>query len=187
MPASKSDLFLIRRLQAGEQSALIGLYDSYSAALYGVILRMTKDEALAQDLLQESFVKIWKNIQSYNPEKGKFYTWAYRIAKNTTLNSLRKSTPLIHSDDLSVYEGKKEELPTDYSALNGLLRDLEPHHQQAIDLVYFKGYTHQEAHQEMGVPLGTFKSYVRQAISKLREKRSLLSVIIIGILCALNG
>lgn len=56
----------------------------------------------------------------------------------------------------------------DYTELNGLIRTLEPHHQRALDLVYFNGLTHREAHKEMEVPLGTFKSYVRQALKQLR-------------------
>ena len=142
---------------------------------------MCKREDIAQDVLQETFLKIWKKIRQYDPEKGKFYTWAYRIAKNTALNTLRKSNPLIQTDDLSVYDDRRSELPKEtYPELNGILKELEPHHQEAIELVYFKGFTHREAHEEMGVPLGTFKSYIRQALGKLREgyPREFLSLLI---------
>ncbi len=169
MPSPETHIKLIERLQQGDKSALLGLYDAYAKALYGIVIRICEREDLAQDVLQESFVKIWQKIEQYDSEKGRFYTWAYRIAKNTALNAVRKSTPLIQTDDLSVYTNKTADLPTDYSELNGLLKKLEPHHQRAIELVYFKGLTHREAHEEMNVPLGTFKSYVRQALSKLRE------------------
>lgn len=160
---------LIERLKGGDKEALLGLYDAYSKALYGVVVRICDREDIAQDVLQESFVKIWKKIDSYNPNKGRFYTWAYRIAKNTALNTVRKTSPLIQTEDLSVYNHKTADLPKDYSELNGVLKKLEPHHQRAIELVYFKGFTHSEAHQVMEVPLGTFKSYIRQALSQLRE------------------
>jgi len=180
MAADPKDTEFINQLLNGDKNALYLLYDKYSGALYGVILRMCREEDLAKDLLQESFIKIWQNIGSYDPEKGKFYTWAYRIAKNTTLNALRKSTPLIQTEDLSVYENKNTDLEvTDYSNLNGILAELEPQHQQAIDLVYFKGLTHQEAHKEMNVPLGSFKSYIRQALMKMRERRSELSLLVL--------
>jgi RNA polymerase sigma-70 factor (ECF subfamily) len=65
--------------------------------------------------------------------------------------------------------------------LNGILAQLEPQHQQAINLVYFKGLTHQEAHKEMNVPLGSFKSYIRQALLKLREKRAELLMLVLVI------
>jgi len=165
------DLDLILRLQGGDKNALSALYDSYSGALYGVILRMCRDENTAQDLLQETFIKIWKNANSYNSEKGKFYTWSYRIARNTTLNFLRTNSDLIQNEDLSVYSNKeeKEDVPIDTLALNGSFKKLEPHHQRALQLVYFQGLTHREAHEEMDVPLGTFKSYVQQALKKLRQ------------------
>ncbi len=169
MPSPEIHIALIKRLQQGDKSALLGLYDAYSKALYGIVIRICEREDLAQDVLQESFLKIWQKIDSYDADKGRFYTWAYRIAKNTALNAVRKSASLIQTDDLSVYTDKTVDLPTDYSELNGMLKKLEPHHQRAIELVYFKGLTHREAHEEMDVPLGTFKSYVRQALSQLRK------------------
>ncbi|MBT8184646.1 MAG: sigma-70 family RNA polymerase sigma factor [Eudoraea sp.] len=184
MAKAPTDIQLIDLLRNGDQNALYQLYDRYSAALYGIIIRMCRDEAMAKDLLQESFIKIWQKISSYNPEKGKFYTWSYRIAKNTTLNALRKSRPLIQSEDLSVYENKSVEQPRpDYTELNGAIKKLDPHHQQAIELVYFKGLTHKEAHEEMAVPLGTFKSYIKQALKKMRESYGpdLVLLLIIGL------
>lgn len=161
---------LISRLSNKDKNALYAIYDKYSGALYGVILRMCRNEAIAQDLLQETFIKIWQKIDNYDATKGKFYTWAYRIAKNTTLNALRKPELLIQSEDLSVYTNKTQEEKTpDYAELSGAIKKLEPHHQEAISLVYFRGYTHREAYVQMGVPLGTFKSYIRQALNLLRE------------------
>ena len=164
------EILLIKRLQNKDTRALSSLYDSYSGALYGVIIRMCKDEAKAQDLLQETFLQIWQRADQYDPNKGRFYTWAYRIARNKTLNFLRNSRDLIQNEDLSVYEDKEqEETPEAVSQLSGALKQLEAHHQQALELVYFQGLTHREAHEAMDVPLGTFKSYVRQALNKLRE------------------
>lgn len=170
MAKHPDDIHHIKQLKGGDKSALYQLYNKYSGALYGVIIRMCKKESLAQEILQDTFLKIWKQIHTYDPNKGRFYTWAYRIARNTTLNALRKERDLIQKEDLSVYTDIKaeEEEQRDYSRINGMLRKLEPHHQLAIDLVYFKGMTHREAHEAMGVPLGTFKSYVQQAVRQLR-------------------
>ncbi len=165
------DIDIILQLQNGDKTALYALYDKYSGALYGVILRMCRDKEMAEDLLQETFLKIWKKIDQYDATKGKFYTWSYRIAKNTTLNALRKASPLIQNEDLGVYKNiAEEETFRDYSELNGVVKNLEPQHQKAIELVYFKGYTHREAHEIMGVPLGTFKSYVRQALLQIKNR-----------------
>ena len=161
---------LILRLQNKEDSALSELYDKYSPALYGVIIRICKDEQQAQNLLQDTFLTIWEKSYQYNPEKGKFYTWAYRIAKNKTLNFIRKQDKLIQIEDLSVYTNKADDIKIEpeYLQLKGGLRQLEPHHKRALELIYFNGLTHKEAHQEMDVPLGTFKSYVKQALKKLK-------------------
>ncbi len=166
----QDDLELIKRLQNQDSNALSAIYDRYSGALYGVILRMCKNEEWAQDLLQETFLKIWQKSNQYDSEKGKFYTWSYRIAKNLTLNALRNPSKLIQNEDLSVYSDKELDEPEqDILELNGSLKKLEPHHQRALELVYFNGLTHREAHKEMDVPLGTFKSYIKQALKKLRE------------------
>ncbi|AKA35907.1 RNA polymerase sigma factor [Flagellimonas lutaonensis] len=164
-----TDNDLMTRLANGDKQALYIIYDRYAPALYGVILRMCRNRVQAEDLLQESFVKIWQNAHRYDRTKGRFYTWAYRIAKNIGLNALRKPMPLIQNEDLSVHSNKEDATTIDYTGLNGALKKLEPHHQKAIELVYFRGYTHREAHEEMDVPLGTFKSYVRQALKLLRE------------------
>jgi RNA polymerase sigma-70 factor (ECF subfamily) len=166
----QNDLALIIKLKSKDESALSQLYDNYSRALYGVILRMCKNEQDAQNLLQDTFLTIWEKSYQYNPEIGKFYTWAYRIAKNKTLNFLRKDKKLIQTEDLSVYEKTEGEVKTNsrQNQLKGKIKQLELHHQRAIELVYFNGLTHMEAHQEMEVPLGTFKSYIKQALKKLK-------------------
>lgn len=165
------DTTLIVKLQNKDEGALALIYDKYSAAIYGVIVRMCRDEDSAQNLLQDTFMTIWEKSHTYDAEKGRFYTWAYRIAKNKTLNFLRKTNPLIQTEDLSVYvdKGELETDQTDVSHLNGAIQKLETHHQNAIQLVYFSGLTHNEAHKTMGVPLGTFKSYVRQALKQLEQ------------------
>ena len=171
---------LISQLQNGSERAFSLLYDKYSGAIYHVILKMTKDEDLAQDLLQETFISIWKKCKQYNPEKGRFYTWIYRIARHKVLNYLRSSKKLIQTDDLSVYEDENnsEDLSLEITNLKGAILKLETHHRNALDLVYFKGLTHKEAHETMDVPLGTFKSYVKQAMRELRNHYKALAMVI---------
>ena len=165
----KQDTQLIQGLKQQDSRALSRLYDTYAPAIYGVIIRMCRDENLAQNILQDTFMKVWEKSDQYDPEKGRFYTWVYRIARNSTLNALRNRNDLIQNADLSVYEDKEDVGENDFEGLNGTIQKLEDHHQKAIELVYFKGYTHREAHKIMEVPLGTFKSYVRQALKQLRE------------------
>jgi RNA polymerase sigma-70 factor (ECF subfamily) len=183
----QNDYSLIQQLKDKDERALSLLYDKYSGAIYGVILKMIRDEGKAQNLLQDTFITVWDKADSYDADKGRFYTWVYRIAKNKTLNVLRKTDPLIQTDDFSVYVTKEDaiSIDSDYLELNGSLNKLEAHHKEAIELVYFKGLTHREAHKEMNVPLGTFKSYIKQALKQLRETYTKTLSLIILILNAL--
>jgi len=166
----QDDKTLITQLQQNDERALSLLYDKYSGAIYSVILKMIKDESKAKDLLQETFITVWEKSYQYDADKGRFYTWVYRIAKNKVLNLLRKPIKLIQTDDFSVYTEKEDEISFDaeHLELKGALTKLNDHQKIAIEMVYFKGLTHVEAHEEMGVPLGTFKSYIRQALKQLR-------------------
>ncbi len=183
----QDDNTLIQQLKNKEERALSLLYDKYSGAIYSVILKMIRDEGKAQNLLQDTFITVWDKAESYDTDKGRFYTWVYRIAKNKTLNVLRKTDLLIQTDDFSVYSNKEDAISIDpeYLELNGAVTTLEAHHKEAIELVYFKGLTHKEAHQEMDVPLGTFKSYIRQALKELRETYAKTLSLILLILNAL--
>ena len=170
----QNDTRLIQQLKNKDEGALSLLYDKYSGAIYSIILKMIRDEGKAQNLLQDTFMTVWDKAENYDATKGRFYTWVYRIAKNKTLNVLRKNDPLIQTDDFSVYKNKEEAISVDseYLELKGAIKCLEAHHKEAIELVYFKGLTHREAHKEMNVPLGTFKSYVKQALKQLRTTYS---------------
>ena len=183
----QNDNTLIQDLKNKDERALGLLYDKYSGAIYSVILKMIRDEGKAQNLLQDTFMTVWEKAESYDQSKGRFYTWVYRIAKNKTLNVLRKIDPLIQTDDFSVHTNKEDAISIEskYLELNGAVTNLEGHHKEAIELVYFKGLTHKEAHQEMDVPLGTFKSYIRQALKQLRETYAKSLSLILLILNAL--
>ncbi|MAO08600.1 MAG: RNA polymerase subunit sigma-24 [Alteromonas sp.] len=177
-----SEIQLMLQVQKGNKLALGELYDRYSGALYAVIIKICRDEGLAQDVLQESFLKIWKKAGQFDPDKGAFYTWAFRLCRNTALNAKRNKKDLIQTEDLSVYKNREEPQnnPVDSEKLKGALSQLSEHHQQALKLVYFEGLTHREAHQVMDVPLGTFKSYIQQALRELRGiyKTSIISIIL---------
>ncbi len=180
MAVTQDDLVLIKQLREGDERALLKLYDKYSAALYGLILRICKREDIAQDVLQDSFLKIWQKVHTYDSNKGRFYTWAYRITKNTALNSIRNTKELIQTEEFSVYDNRSvKPVENDPYGLNKVLSKLEPKHKRAIELVYFEGFTHKEAHKEMNVPLGTFKSYVRQALQKLKENKNELYLLLV--------
>jgi len=166
---------LVASLKNGEQPALGILYDNYSAALFGVIIRIVESQENAEDVLQEVFVKIWRNISSYDRSKGKLYTWLINIARNTAIDSLRakdhKIKSQIRSIDNSVSSINKQHstaIHPDHIGLKALVNKMKPEHKQLIDKLYFEGYTQEEAAEELNLPLGTVKTRARAAISQLR-------------------
>lgn len=165
------DQNLIKRLQEKEQDAFAKLYDMYAAAIYGVIFKICRTEVLAQEVLQDTFLSVWEKSHQYDEAKASFYTWVFRIARNKSLNAIRNLEENVIQDEISGVYTIEEEAQNDdnFIAIKGSLNQLQPHHKKAIELVFFRGYTHSEAHLEMEVPLGTFKSYMRQALRQLKE------------------
>jgi RNA polymerase sigma-70 factor (ECF subfamily) len=167
---------LVLRLQNRDQQAFSYLYDNYAAALNGIIYRMVEDRELAEDILQEAFVKIWNNFSSYDTGKGRLFTWMLNIARNLTIDTLRskgyKKQAKISSDENSVGnlsdDGKIAER-FDAMGIRKHLASLKPEQRSIIDLAYFNGYTQEEISKEMGIPLGTVKTRMRAAIIELRK------------------
>ena len=152
------------------------LYDNYSAVLYGVILNGVKNEAVAEDVLQEVFIKIWKNMQGYDPDRGRLYTWMINIARNSVIDYLRSRQNQKDSRNQPIDDSQKDlhnynpsEQKTDNIGLRQLVEKLPPNHKEVIDMVYFKGYTQDETSRELKIPLGTVKTRVRSAIITLRS------------------
>lgn len=171
-----SEQALIERLQLGERAAFAELYDRYGRNLYAVIFEVTKSESDAENLLQDAFVKIWRNISRYDAGKGRLYTWLVVIARRMALDFVRSNYFLerqtIQPADsaVSVESPAPEMQRLDHIGLELAVGRLEPHLKQVIDLQYFMGYSQQEVADETGLPLGTVKSRTRAALSHLRQQ-----------------
>lgn len=155
------------------------LYKQYSAVLYGVIRKVIYDEATAQDVLQEAFVKIYNNISKYNPEKGRLYTWMLNVARNAAIDKLRSKGEVmkgkIQTGDDIVYRSENElktEQKTDAIGLKESVASLAPEYQTIVELAYFKGFTLDEISKSLEIPLGTVKTRMRKAINLLRQHLS---------------
>ncbi len=165
------DLLLQRNRKAFEK-----LYDDYSAALFGLTFKILKDEAQAEDALQEAFVRIWKKIHTYDASKGRLFTWMLNIARNIAIDMLRaassrKSSQTSSIDDYSFdAKGPSSSQKTDHIGLREIVDGLPKDQKQVIDLIYFSGYTQAEVAKEYEIPLGTVKSRVRLAMKYLRGK-----------------
>jgi RNA polymerase sigma factor (sigma-70 family) len=167
---------LVTALRAGDKAAFSYLYDHYSVALYGIVLRIVRDEEQAQDLLQEGFIKIWKNIHAYDNSKGRLFTWMLNICRNHTLDLLRskgyKSSSKIQPIENSVHlvaDSNERPGKHDFIGIDKVLDKLPPEQRILINKVYFEGFTHEETSKELEMPLGTVKTRIRSAIIQLRK------------------
>lgn len=174
MPENKSQIEqqLVTQLKERNKDAFVHLYDNYSAALNGVISRIIVDEAEAQDLLQDSFIKIWKKIDTYDSSKGSLFTWILNLCRNLCIDRLRSKEykhKIQRFDKYVVYIESGEREKTDSIDLKENLNILSPEQREIIDLAYFGGYTQQEISEELTIPLGTVKTRVRAALLVLRK------------------
>ncbi len=165
---------LILQLKAKDKKAIDALYDAYAPALYGIILKIVGKEGPAKDALQETFVKIWNKGPTYDHSKGSLFTWMLNIARNSAIDKLRQGEreQKMLWEQLGTQNGNGQghyEPKEEYIGLVDLVHQLEYKYRQVIDLIYFKGYTHEEVMEELDIPLGTVKSRTRIALRELRK------------------
>lgn len=165
----------IQALCLGENRAYQSLYRLYAASLFRIIRKIVKSDTNAEDLLQDTFIKILRNIRLYKPEKGKLYSWLSCVAKNTAID-YRKS-PLQefsgHCEELESRIEELEELDPVTVNINGiglveLLNVLAGSSRVIVRMTYFEGHTHAEVARRLNMPLGTVKSKLRAAKTFLR-------------------
>lgn len=174
--ATDFTLELVQRIKNADPNAVAELYDNYSSMLYGILLRIVADEEEAQNLLQDCFVKIWGNIESYDEEKGRFATWLINIARNIAIDFIRskyvshkQKTQSIRHDPHHTQSKSTGHIDVDTIGLKKILEHLNPTHRQVIDWMYFEGYTQEEISDKFNLPPGTVKSRARAAIHELRN------------------
>jgi RNA polymerase sigma-70 factor, ECF subfamily len=163
----------IQRLQQGDAGVVAALYDAYGAALYGVILRIVQNQELAQQALQDTFLKAWRNAAAYDGQKGRLFTWLLNIARNTAIDATRtahfRNSQRTESPESLAQQPGGHSINPDHIGVRDAVEQLDDKYRTLIDLVYFKGYTQEEAAEETGIPLGTIKTRLRTAIGALRQ------------------
>ncbi|OIQ21875.1 sigma-70 family RNA polymerase sigma factor [Lacinutrix sp. MedPE-SW] len=164
---------IITLLKNNDKKAISLLYENYSGALLGVIKKVIKDDDTAQDVLQESFVKVWKKGKSYNPEKAKLFTWLYRIAYNSAIDKVRslnnKMSKEVQIEESNVYKLTTNSLNQDTIDLKKHLRSIDLKYQIVLNALFFEGMTQQEASDELDIPLGTIKSRLKIGLRELKK------------------
>jgi RNA polymerase sigma factor (sigma-70 family) len=167
---------LVYSIKSGDQKTMSTLYTMYSPALLGIISRIIKFDEIAEDVLQETFVKIWKSIDQYQESKGRLFTWMARLAKNTAIDHLRgrgyiNSRKNSDLDEVFVEADKSNQMVynPETIGLRKLTMNLCAPQKAILDLIYFQGYSQSEVAEELNIPLGTVKTRLRMAIITLRK------------------
>jgi len=172
-PDHKDDAALIARMRAGDQSAMADLYDRYSGVVYGVALRVLANTTAAEDVVQEIFLQLWRNPQSFDAERGRLAPWLAVIARNLAIDHLRKRPLEDDIDELPISTGVDLESDSAQKLaiekVRGVLAQLPAEQRKALELAYFEGMTHTEIAGKTGEPLGTIKTRIRTGLLALRK------------------
>ena len=168
---------LVGALKERDNAAFNYLYDHYSGSLFTVVRQIVQDPEGASDILQEVFVNIWRKIETYDPSKGRLFTWMLNIARNASIDTLRsksfqnsqKNQELTDNVNSNSLNSQVTQINIDNIGIKKILVNLKPEYRSLIELAYFKGYTHEEIADIEEIPLGTVKTRIRNALKQLRE------------------
>jgi RNA polymerase sigma-70 factor (ECF subfamily) len=161
----------------GDRAALQTIYRREAGAMIGIATRIVKRRELAEEVVQEAFVAIWRNAARFDPSIGSGRAWLFQIVRNRALNMLRDTSRELPTEEGALnaavdadadYENAFERLATN-SALKRCLEELEPRRRQGILLAFVEGMSHGEIAAKLKVPLGTTKSWLRRSLIALRE------------------
>jgi RNA polymerase sigma-70 factor, ECF subfamily len=173
------DSALVARMQRRDPKALAELYDRYGRMTYSLILRVVRDTGIAEDLVQETFLRVWNRVHGFDAQKGSIGPWLLAVARNRAIDYLRSAggrernaVEYEESDHPRLYcDMEKDLLASDKARrVQSAIGRLNPNQRQVIELAYFEGLSQTEMAERMGQPLGTVKTWVRTALKNLRDE-----------------
>jgi RNA polymerase sigma factor (sigma-70 family) len=176
---------LLARAGLGDRAAFATLYDKTSSHLFAVVLRIARDRALAEDILQEVYVNVWRAASGFDAAQAQPLTWLTSIARNRAIDNLRRAqtqpqlqTATANDDEeTDVYDAVADQTPGpldllsragDARALSHCMQGLTAQQRQSVALAFYDGLSHAEVAEKMRQPLGTVKSWVRRALMSLK-------------------
>lgn len=168
---------LLQAAAKGDKTAFRAVYDATSAKLYGVAVRILKRADLAEDVMQDAYLKIWDAAPNYSPELGSAVGWMVAITRNRAIDVLRKRVE-VRVDDEDERSEQADDAPDPYTltvqsselkALLGCMESLSAQQRQCLLMAYYYGYTHEEIAARMGKPVGTIKSWIRRSLARVQE------------------
>jgi RNA polymerase sigma-70 factor (ECF subfamily) len=175
---------LIGQIVRKNQSALAELYDRTNPLVYGLALRIVREPSVAEDIMQEVYMQVWRRADAFDPERGAVLSWIVTIARSRALDRLRSSNARLtrenQAEDLDTFCSPGPDPERDISEfehgqlVRRFLYELPRDQRRVIELAFFHGFTHTEIASRTGLPLGTIKSRIRSGMLKLREQLGFL-------------
>jgi len=174
------DASLIQRLTLHQTDALSELYDRYGRLVYSLTLNAIRDQAVAEEIVQDVFIRVWEKANTYDARIAKVSTWLSSITRNRIIDEIRRSQRRPEKNSVSWTELSQSEIPYRLgpeedeelywlqSSIRAALATLPSDQREALTLAFYKGYSHTEIAELLGVPLGTVKTRIRSAMQKLR-------------------
>ena len=176
---AQSDVDLIERLHRHDPQALADLYDRFGRLVNSQILRIVRDTGTAEDLVQETFLRVWNRAQGLDAHKGSIGPWLLAVARNRAIDYLRSAggrernaLEFEETDHPALYTNMERDIIASDSArrIKTAMERLSANQRQVIELAYFEGLSQTEMAERMGQPLGTVKTWVRAALKNLRDE-----------------
>ncbi|MFC4721248.1 RNA polymerase sigma factor [Geojedonia litorea] len=166
---------LVSQFQNKDEKAFEALYNMYRASMQGVIYNIVRDQDIAEEVMQDVFIKAWHNAASYSAEKGRFFTWILNIARNAAIDKTRSKAFKNAGKNLDaeyfvdiLQTSESLDDSTDAIGIKKFVKKLAKNCIKVIELLYFKGYTQKEASEALDMPIGTIKTRNRNCIKELR-------------------
>jgi RNA polymerase sigma-70 factor (ECF subfamily) len=171
--SSQDDATLLALVRRGDEQAMASLYDRYSKMVYSVSLRVLRDPASAEDVLQEVFMQVWRSPERFIAVRGSFGGWLTVVTRNRSIDALRRKRPTDTIDDISLasnYDLASEaERNTMADRARAVIVKLPADQRKTLEMAFFDGLTHSEIAEMTGDPLGTVKTRIRSALISLRK------------------
>jgi RNA polymerase sigma-70 factor (ECF subfamily) len=171
--STKDDADLLLLVKKGDEYAMASLFDRYSKVVYSVALRVLRDPASAEDVLQEIFMQIWRNPDGFIATRGSLGGWLAVVARNRSIDALRRKRPTEQVDDMALSSSynlaDEAERNSMMEKARSVIHKLPVEQRKTLEMAFFDGLTHTEIAEMTGDPLGTVKTRIRSALTTLRK------------------
>jgi RNA polymerase sigma-70 factor, ECF subfamily len=169
----QDDATLLALVQRGDEYAMASLFDRYSKVVYSVALRVLRDPASAEDVLQEIFMQVWRNPDSFIATRGSLGGWLAVVSRNRSIDALRRKRPSEQVDDMQLASpynlADEAERNSMMEKARSVIHLLPTEQRKTLEMAFFDGLTHSEIAEMTGDPLGTVKTRIRSALGTLRK------------------